>query len=224
MDNVQVKNLKPFMQLLLHGAWKNKVKLRNVLGKKGNIKIPNTTATFNMSSAHDCPSRKLGLCKAVVDGKNVCYAIKSENTSRPDVLPYRRRQEAYWKSVTAHEFCVEFLAICVTKAKPFTALRFNESGDFHSQDCVDKAEKIARILKPYGIVVYCYTSRDDLDYHKLEALKVSGSGFKKSGIVNIFKMIKKKEDKPRGYGVCMGNCHSCNRCLKSGMKTVVLQH
>lgn len=224
MTDVQATNLKPFMKLLLHGAWKNQVRLRDVLGDEGNLKIPKTTAIFNLSSAHDCPSRKLGLCKAMIDGKSICYAIRSENTYRPHVLPYRRRQEAYWKSVTAEEFCVEFLAICVTKVKPFTALRFNESGDFHSQACVDKAEKIARILKPYDIVCYCYTSRSDLDYHKVEALRISGSGFKKPGIVNVFKVIERKEDKPKGYVICPMDCHSCNRCQKAGMKTVVVKH
>ncbi len=224
MDNVKVKELKPFMRLLLHGAWKNKSSLRDVLGEDGNLKIPKTTAVFNMSSAHDCPSRKLGKCKAVIDGKSVCYARKSEYSNRPRVLPYRRKQEAYWKSVMPEEFCVEFLAICVTKDKPFTALRFNEAGDFHSQSCVDKVEKIARILKPYGIICYCYTSRDDLDYSHIKALRISGSGFKKVGIVNIFKMIKKEEDKPKGYGMCIGDCNLCNRCLKAGLKTAIIRH
>lgn len=224
MDDAQVQALKPFMRLLLYGAWKNKVRLRDVLGDEGNLKIPSTTAIFNMSSAHDCPSRKLGKCKAIVDGKCVCYAIRSENSSRPYVLPYRRRQEAYWKSVSAEEFCVEFLALCATKTNPFTALRFNEAGDFHSQDCVDKAEKIARILKPYGIVCYCYTSRDDLDFSRVEALRVSGSNFKKPGVVNVFKIIPSKEEKPKGYGICPMDCHACNRCLKAGMKTAIVKH
>jgi len=224
MDDVQARNLKPFMRLLLHGAWKNEVRLRDVLGDDGNLKIPRTTAIFNMASAHDCPSRKLGLCKAVVDGKHICYAIRSETTYHPYVEPYRNKQKDYWLSVNAHEFCIEFLAICVTKAKPFTALRFNEAGDFHTQECVDKAEKIARILKPYGIICYCYTSRDDLDFHRLEALKVSGSGFKKPGIVNVFKVIACKEDKPKGYGICPMDCHSCDRCLKSGLKTAIVKH
>lgn len=224
MNDAQVQQLKPFMRLLLYGAWKNETRLRDLLGDEGNLKIPRTTAIFNMSSATDCPSRKLGLCKAVVDGKHICYAIRSENSSRPYVLPYRRRQEAYWKSVTPEEFCVEFLALSVTKVKPFTALRFNEAGDFHGQECLDKAEKIARILKPYGITCYCYTSRSDLDFHRLEALKVSGSGFKKPGIVNVFEIVKSKEDKPKGYGLCPMDCRKCDRCLRAGLRTAIIKH
>jgi len=224
MNDAQVENLKPFMKLLVYGAWKNKVTLRNVLSADGNIKVPSSTAIFNMSSAHDCPSRGLGKCKAISNGKNICYAIRAEKNYRPDVLPFRKRQEKFWKTVSAEEFAVEFLAISVTKGKPFTALRFNESGDFHTQECVTKAERIARILKPYGIVCYCYTSRDDLDYSHIEALRISGSGFKKTGIVNIFKMIDKKEDRPKGYAICPGDCHICNRCQKAGMKTAIVRH
>lgn len=224
MDDAQVQALKPFMRLLLYGAWKNKVRLRDVLGDEGNLKIPSTTAIFNMSSAHDCPSRKLGKCKAIVDGKCVCYAIRSENSSRPCVLPFRRRQQAYWEAVSAEEFCVEFLAICATKTKPFTALRFNEAGDFHSQACVDKAEKIARILKPYGIVCYAYTSRDDLDYSDVRDMVISGSNFSKEGISNIFAIIDCKENKPKGFGICPMNCRICDRCQRKGLKTAVLKH
>lgn len=83
MNDSQVQQLKSFMRLLLYGAWKNVTRLRDLLGDEGNMKIPRTTAIFNMSSATDCPSRKLGLCKAVVDGKHICYAIRSENSSRP---------------------------------------------------------------------------------------------------------------------------------------------
>ena len=101
---------------------------------------------------------------------------------------------------------------------------FKEVGDFHSQECVDKAKKIARILKPYGIICYGYTSRSDLDCHRVEALKISGSGFKKDGIVNVFKIVDSIKDKPRGYGICKINCRKCTRCMSSGLRTVFLKH
>lgn len=224
MNMSQKDPFKSFMKLFLYGAWKNNIPLMDVLGIDGNIKVPKTTAIFNMSSAKDCPSRKLGLCKAIVDGKCICYAQKSERNNRSFVLPYRRRQEKFWKKIDAENFCVQFLAISITRHKPFTALRFNEAGDFHSQQCVNKAERIARILKPYGVTCYCYTSRDDLDYSNVKSLVISGSGFKKKGIKNIFKIIKNKNDRPKGYGICPMNCHSCDRCLKSGLKTAVVKH
>ena len=200
----------------------NIVPLKNFL-KSGNTKIPSSTAIFNMSSAHNCPSKRLGLCKAAKAGVK-CYAIKSEVGCRPSVQPYRERQTKFWLSVSAEEFASQFLMINALKPIPFNALRMNEAGDFHSQECVNKAEKIARILKLYGIIAYCYTSRDDLDYTHVEALRISGSGFKKQGIVNVFQIIEKKEDKPKGYGICPMNCRICNRCQKAGLRTAVLKH
>ena len=198
-------------------------KLKNLV-QSGNTKIPKTTAIFNMSSAHDCSSRRLGLCKACVNGKNVCYAIKAEYSYRPDVLPYRRRQEKLWLNFSAEEIVFHFLLLNSNKKNKFDSLRLNEAGDFHSQDCVNKAEKIARYLKRYGIVVYCYTSRSDLDFSKVKVLRISGSGFKKKGITNIFKIVSDKSERPKGFGICPMDCHICNRCLKSGMKTCVIKH
>lgn len=214
---------KDYAKMVYSIVFKKNIPIESVLQDEGNIKIPATTAIFNMGSATDCPSFKLKLCNAEKCGVK-CYAKKAERCYRPHVLPYRRRQETFWKSVSAEEFAVQFLTMNAKKIKPFQALRINESGDFWTQECVNKAEKIARILKPYGIVTYCYTSRCDLDYHKVRALRVSGSGFKKEGIVNIFKIINSKQEKPKGYGMCAGNCRICNRCSKAGMKTAVLKH
>jgi hypothetical protein len=60
-----------------------------LLGDEGNRKIPKSTAIFNMSSALNCPSKKLGLCKAASQGAK-CYARKAE-ILYPQVLPYRER-------------------------------------------------------------------------------------------------------------------------------------
>jgi len=197
----------------------------NDLITSGNKKIPSTTAIFNMGSATDCPSRKLGFCQALnKKGKNVCYARKAECDYRPHVLPHRRKQEKYWKSCTAERFVIDFLTLNALKALPYTALRLNEAGDFWSQKCVDKATHIARILKKYGIRVYCYTSRRDLDFSRCsEYMTISGSGFTKEGIRGIFTMVHSKKERPVGFGICKGDCRICQRCLV-GRKTVVLRH
>lgn len=222
--SMRMSAIKPLARLLIYDTiGESLIPLRRLLGKEGNKKIPNTTAIFNMSSAHDCPSKKLGLCKAAACGVK-CYAIKSEVASRPLVQPYRERQRDFWLSTSAESFAVQFLLINALRRVTFNALRFNEAGDFHSQECLDKAEKIARILKPYGVTCYCYTSRDDLDYHRLEALKVSGSGFKKDGVVNVFQIIDREEDKPKGYGLCPQDCRACDRCLKAGLRTAIVKH
>jgi hypothetical protein len=215
--------LRTWASMFMLGVGKKKVRLGSLIGE-GNLKIPSTTAIFNMTSAKDCPSLKLGLCKAFFNGKHICYAKKSENEMRKNVLPYRRRQEAYWREVTANEFVSEFILINSTKRNPFKYIRFNESGDFISQDCVDKAEKIANMLHRFGVKCYCYTSRSDLNFSKCRYLVVSGSNFKRSGISNIFKIIGNKKELTKGYKLCVGDCKVCNRCTLKNMKTCIVKH
>jgi len=177
-----------------------------------------------MGSAHDCPSKKLGLCQAVdMNGRSVCYAMKAERSFHPETLPFRRRQEKYWKKISAEQFVVDFLSMNALKVDPFTALRFNESGDFWSQECVDKAESIARMLKYYGVKVYCYTARKDLDFSKCRNIIIHGSNFMSDGLRGIFKMVYSLKDRPAGFGVCGMSCKVCQRCL-IGRKTVVVKH
>ena len=194
----------------------------------GNHKLPNTTAIFNMGEAKTCPSLKLGLCQAYVSGKCVCYAMKAEIQYYNTVPLYRQRQEKYWKATTAEQFTTELLAFNKRKRNKFTALRLNESGDFWTQECIDKAEKIAGILSKRSIRTYAYTGRRDLDFSKCKYLVVSGSGFKTYGMKGIFTMITDLKDKQKGYGICCGHCggwknSGCKRCLV-GSKTVILKH
>ena len=72
------KELKDFTRILAYDIWDNDIPLKSVLGSEGNLKIPSSTAIFNMGSATDCPSLKLGLCKAYFNGKHICYAKKAE--------------------------------------------------------------------------------------------------------------------------------------------------
>jgi len=221
--DVSQVSLRSYALIFSEGTGKKVSPINSLVGHSGNLKIPSHTAIFNMSSANDCPSKKLGLCKAAKAGVK-CYALKAEYEYHPDVLPYRRRQEAYWKSVTANQFVADFLLMNACKVKPFKSIRFNEAGDFHSQKCIDKAERIAMLLSRFGIVCYCYTSRSDLKFTKCKYLIISGSGFKRKGISNQFRIVKDLKDRPKGFGVCKGNCRICDRCLIRGRKTVVMAH
>lgn len=214
------RDLDKFIRLMV-GNGANNIPL-NKLMHGGNTKLPTETAIFSMGPAKTCASKKLGFCQAVCNGKNCCYAKKAEDF-RPTVLPYRMKQEKYWKSTTATEFITQFLIINNFKLRPYKALRFNESGDFHSQECVDKAEKIARGLKKFGIKVYGYTARKDLDFSKVRNLILLGSNFCKDGVRGTFKMILNKKDRPKGYGLCIGDCSKCNRCLR-GLNTAIIKH
>lgn len=196
----------------------------------GNLKLPKETGIFNMSSATDCPSLALGLCKACVINKvtnkkeTVCYALKAEVQYPDTVLPYRQRQNSFWDNISAEDFVTQFLIINSTKRTRFTKIRFNESGDFHNQGCIIKADKIARLLKKFGVTCYCYTSRDDLDYSKVKHLVINGSSFKKKGIKNEFLMVETGKTPPKGYAKCPMDCTLCDRCSKTGKNTYVPQH
>ena len=196
--------------------------LKNHINVDGNSKVPSSIAIFNMGSATKCPSKKLGLC-AACKSKVKCYALKSEQFYT-NTIPYRNKQEKYWKKVKAENFIADFISMQQRKRNKFKGLRLNESGDFWSQKCVEKAEKIAKGLVKIGVKTYCYTSRSDLDYKGIKSLIISGSGFKKSGISSVFKIIDKKENRPKGYGLCAGDCSVCNRCMKRNMKTAVIKH
>ena len=179
----------------------------------GNTKLPATTAIFNMGSATRCPSAALGMCPFAADRSGACYALKPER-QYPASLPYRERQTALWHSTSAFAFVAQFLAINARKRNPYNALRFNESGDFWTQACVDKAELIAKLLSLHGVRVYTYTHRKDLDFSGCSALVVNGSGFM---VANNFKTVAKPSGK---HAVCPADCRICDRCSIASGETI----
>lgn len=175
--------------------------IEKTLFSLGNLKIPATTAIFNLGPATDCPSKKLGFCQLANTTR--CYALKAERLY-PQVIPYRKRQHKYWIESSAKEFTLNLLQL--KKYKKITHLRFNEACDFFEQSCVDKAEKIAVELLNYDIITYCYTARKDLNFSKCTALTVNGSGFM---VHNNFLVSSKK-----GVYNCKMNCRNCSLCIK----------
>lgn len=187
--------------------------------KFGNMKLPTTTGIFNMGSAYSCPSLRLGLCQAFVNGKCVCYAFRDERRFSI-VRAFRNRQAQYWARVSAKRFAADFMAIVERRRIQTHALRLNESGDFRAQRDVLKASEIARLLASHGIRVYCYTARRDLDFSGVDRnLAVNGSGFRVHG---EFLMIRTRADKPKGYAICPASCKRCRRCLTGSLTCVVV--
>lgn len=187
----------------------------------GNRKLPKHMAIFNISSATDCESNKKGLCQLI--NTNKCYALKAEKMYK-QVIPYRNRQNKFWKKCTAEEFVEIFLK--TKKNKNIKYLRINEAGDFITQKCVDKADKIAKLLSKYNIKVCCYTARKDLNFSKKVHLVVNGSGFM---VDNEFRITYDKNnlnaDRKNKIAVCIGDCNKCTLCTKSlGMTIKVKDH
>ena len=185
----------------------------------GNRKIGTDTIIINMGSATSCPSAKLGLCQLSQNRESAlskCYAYKAERMYK-NSLYYRNRQEIAWKSKTAQEY-IEQIKVVTSKKIKLKYLRFNESGDFFTQDCVNKLSDIARGLK--GILkVYTYTARKDLDFSNVdENLAIDGSGFT---VHNEFTVVTKAT----GNIICPGNCRDCHICkTRHNVKVEVINH
>lgn len=134
----------------------------------GNTKISDTTAIFNMNSAHDCPNRESENCQVPWED---CYAGKAENIY-PQTLPYRRRQEYLWDSMTPELWAKAFQSLNSRKRKPFDSIRFSEAGDFRSNADVIRVDRIAEIV---DIPVYTYSASDYLNWSLAEHFTVNAS-------------------------------------------------
>lgn len=188
----------------------------------GNSKLPASTAIFNMTSASDCPSKALGLCKVA----DICYALIPERMY-PTCKPYRDRQAQYWSDITATDFVLDFMTARNRKRpenRPDT-IRFSEAGDFRTQADVDKMEAIAKLLSDQGIACYVYTARSDLDYRNVRYLVINFSGFEAEtqGNYGTYAAVDDVDARPDNYGVCPCDCTKCRRCV-IGRNSVVPMH
>ena len=194
----------------------------------GNLKIGNDTLIFNMGSAKNCPSAKLGLCNIPK-----CYAKKAEYLY-PNVLPYRDRQEAFWLESDAFTIA-ENIQGAFMRHKALKYVRVNESGDFHSRECLNKLIAVAKMLPQ--IKFYTYTHRKDLidsrTWAKLpKNLVINTSNFTRKNLnsfngvatVKVHRLADFTKVKAHiiraGYDyACLGDCSKCSLCkVKHGKK------
>jgi hypothetical protein len=175
--------------------------------KTGNLKIGYDTIIFNITSAHNCTSRKKGLCQLPSTSK--CYALRDE-IRYPNILLYRDRQNKYWDIVSVHQFIQDIGNIVKKNKIPIKYLRINESGDIRNKHDLIKLNFIARWLKSqYGIITYMYTARKDL-LHYIKACKhiiINGSGFMATNNFKACKTLDKNDT-----NICKCDCTKCNKC------------
>jgi hypothetical protein len=176
---------------------------------KGNKKLPKSTRIFNSGSATECPSRKLGLCQC----PDKCYAMKAER-QYPNVKPYRERQREITLDIVPEVFAFALLDHSDNCKHKMQAFRFNEAGDFESQEQISWFVRVCSILYVHGVKCYGYTARTDLDLSQL--LKVS--------VVNVSNdcghWIERGANRfiavDRYTGTrpaCAGDCRKCKLCL-----------
>ncbi len=180
----------------------------------GNRKIGEDTLILNMCSSTDCPSRELGLCP--LKDPNRCYALKAERLY-PNTLPFRRRQEQYWKETKAEDVVLDLMARIRLTMAPVKYIRFSEAGDFRSQEDVDKMVDIATMLVDNtDAILYGYTARKDLDFSKRpENMIIEGSGFM---LDNMFMTVDSYSEDVKF--TCPGNCRICNLCKERKKRTI----
>ena len=185
-----------------------------ILVSNGNKKIGNDTLIINMTSATDCPSKRIGMCPIE---NNKCYALKAERCY-PQVLPYRRKQEVYWGKTPAHKIAEDLRNIILRKRNPIKYIRFSESGDFAGQSDVDKMNEVAENVPE--VQFYGYTARRDLRYDNISSnCTINGSSFMVS---NMFTAIR---DTSGHDIVCPGNCRGCDLCkMARGLDIKIATH
>jgi hypothetical protein len=190
---------------------------------RGNHKLPNTTAVFNITPAETCPSRALGLCQLSKCGVGAdkCYALKAERTyGRPHTLLHRMEQQAWWDEYLGLALGCQLSRWIKDRKTPITAVRVNESGDFRHQHDVDKLGAVARVLKEDHpkVVIYCYTARKDLAFCGLtENVVVNGSGFM---VHNRYVILAGLNAGMKVDWMCEGDCRKCRRCLRRSGLTI----
>jgi len=178
--------------------------------KRGNLKVGRDTLIINMGPATNCPARYL--CKVRED----CYALRDEKFYGPGVLKYRQQQQRFWKSSNTVKIRWHFnklFALHPELRAEIKYLRFNESGDFWSQDCIDKLNVIAAHLRDtFGIITYGYTARADLIEHlRICSFLVKGSGYD-IGNNGMTIVIDNISELPEGFEICPGKCAECDLC------------
>jgi hypothetical protein len=178
--------------------------------KRGNNKLGTDTLILNMGPARTCPAQKF--CKVRKD----CYALRDEELY-PGVEPYRQSQAQYWLNTGAWDIIRDFdlLFEKYSELTEIKYLRFNESGDFWSQECVQKLETIARHLKlSYDITTYGYTAREDLKFNLVSFFSVKGSSNDSgnNGRTEVINSANELRDLGEGWTLCPADCSQCDLC------------
>ena len=201
----------------------------------GNLKIGKDTIIFNMGSASECPSGEAGLCDLFLSRD--CYALKSEKMY-PQVLPYRQRQEEFWKSADPIDMAEAIQKAFSRRRKvALKWVRVNEAGDMHSEECFTKLKQLASLLPDVNF--YTYTHRSDLvttSKNIPKNLVINTSNFEVKGL-NQFAVeprvtcsslkteaMRVREEIRELHGdnalTCIGDCSACNLCKIQHGKTI----
>jgi hypothetical protein len=177
--------------------------------KRGNHKIPKDIAVFSLPRIKTCPGAT-PLCK------EVCYSLKAERMYK-NVLPYREKQ---LEATKQPEWETEVVAE-LSRMRGLRAVRIHESGDFYSQEYLDKWVRVAKAMPK--LIFFAFTKSWWLDFDQrpnnfvvrlsidetspLEALMMT-EGF--DGVAHLGPYRAHECHYPEG------DCRTCDYCLSPG--------
>lgn len=200
---------------------------------RGNGKISDNTAIFNMGSATDCVNGETENCQVPFED---CYARKAEVTYATEALDYRRRQEYLWDSMHPELWAKAFMLSNSRKRKPFDNIRFNESGDFRTNGDIIRVNEIAKKL---DIDVYTYSASNYLNWNLATDFTINASNDLEEYGDRRFKVIEKGTELPEDtvwcpYSIQQNNgvpenerrkCGDCRLCInKNGPNVAIEMH
>lgn len=198
--------------------WQQKWGLGNMqVFSYGNRKLPTETLIVNITSAKNCPSEKLGLCKC----SDVCYAKKCERIYK-NYLNKNEIVESYmylWDNEDIINMLIHYIIYSPIKIK---YVRLNEAGDFPDQQSIERWSKIGNWLyKVFGIKTYCYTCREDLNFKGVKFI-VNASSLNMTAHRWFLCVNKKSFDQlPKDAIKCKGDCRKCKLCFDSKYQGII---
>ena len=210
--------------------------LKSFIGEKGNLKLPSSILSINITPALNCPADKRNLC----DISKECYAKKSEKIY-PNTLQFHREQAEIWNQIVlgtkynVHDLVDTVYDINKKRRKyKVEYFRFNITGDVRHQKDIDTIIRFAELLQSKSIeyaefpliTVYLYTKRKDLNWEKAmetDNLVVNGSGFMLDNNFDVIEKDIKIDNKyliGKNKWLCNGDCRLCKACMVKGKKEI----
>ena len=188
----------------------------------GNSKLPKNTLIVNLSSAQNCPSTALGICKVA----DVCYALKAERI----YSNYKNKNltvEPWIQSAPTADIKQMMTAYIDNASEKIEYIRLNEAGDFKDQEQVQQWSEIAEYYEQNnGIHTYTYTARADLDFSEA-TFTVNGSLPNIKGAAREYRCIPQQDfdalptKLPQGEYKCPGDCKKCHVCFNDKFKGLI---
>lgn len=180
---------------------------------KGNMKLPKETLNFSLPPEESCPG-------ATKECKKHCYAKKAYR-----IYPSTR---VAWKEnykLSHHENFVVWMIFELYEFRNWKQFRIHTSGDFYSQEYLEKWFRIARQFPQK--IFYAYTKSLLLDFSnkpknfiviasvdkQIKGIERRANRLKKLGFDGIASVVDKDYKRQGTEVICPADCRKCSYCF-----------